>query len=147
MAPDARAASPGGTPERRLTAEYVAARVLIDATSFDEAAPKILEAICTTLGWEHGALWMVDREADTLRCDVMWTDRPDALGEFHAVSRRLTFAAGSACPAASGPPRSLPGFPTWPSDINFPRAAVAAREGLHAALRRSRCCCAAKCSA
>ncbi len=133
MAPDARAASPGGTPERRLTAEYVAARVLIDATSFDEAAPKILQAICTTLGWEHGALWMVDRETDTLRCDVMWTDRPDALGEFHAISRRLTFRRGIGLPGRTWATAAPAWIPDVVRDSNFPRAAIAAREGLHAA--------------
>ena len=35
---------------RRLTAEYAAARVLVDAATFDEAAPHILEAICTMVG-------------------------------------------------------------------------------------------------
>ena len=80
------AARPGDPrfSERRLTAEYVAARVLLDATSFEEAAPKILEAICSTLGWEHGALWIVDRETDTLRCAEIWTTASAAFPEFDA---------------------------------------------------------------
>ena len=77
-------ARPGAPLERRLTAEYVAARVLLDASSFEEAAPKILEAICLTLGWEHGALWTVDREVDGLRCTEMWTH---ALGKLPRVRR------------------------------------------------------------
>ena len=86
-------ARPGAPLERRLTAEYVAARVLLDASSFEEAAPKILEAICLTLGWEHGALWTVDRETDGLRCTEMWTSPSASFPEFDALSRRTTFRA------------------------------------------------------
>ena len=56
MTPEAARPGDPRFSDRRLTAEYVAARVLVDANSFEEAAPKILEAICSTLGWEHGAL-------------------------------------------------------------------------------------------
>lgn len=46
----------GGSGERRLTTEYVAARALLDATSIEEAASGILQAICESLAWEHAAL-------------------------------------------------------------------------------------------
>ena len=51
---------------RRLTAEYIAARALLDAATLDEAAPKILAAIGDSLDWTHGALWVVDGELDAL---------------------------------------------------------------------------------
>ena len=54
--------------QQRLAAEYATARVLAEAATLKEATPQILEAICTILGWEHGALWGVDREAGLLRC-------------------------------------------------------------------------------
>ena len=133
MVPDAPAARTAGQAERRLTAEYIAARVLLDATSFDEAAPKILEAICSTLGWEYGALWIVDREADALRCAEIWTASPAHFAEFDAMSRRLTFKRGVGLPGrvwTSGEPAWIPDVVR---DANFPRAAVGAREGLHAA--------------
>lgn len=38
---------------RRLTAEHVAARALVESATFGDAAPKILEAICEALGWEY----------------------------------------------------------------------------------------------
>jgi two-component system sensor histidine kinase/response regulator len=119
--------------DRRLTAEYIAARVLVDAASFDEASPKILEAICSTLGWEHGAVWAVDRDADVLRCVEIWTSPSASLPEFNAISRRLTFHRGIGLPGrvwASGEPAWIPDVVR---DTNFPRAAVGAREGLHAA--------------
>ena len=126
-------ARPGAPLERRLTAEYVAARVLLDATSFEEAAPKILEAICSTLGWEHGAVWTVDREMDVLRCTEMWTSPSASFPEFDALSRRTTFRRGIGLPGrvwATGEPAWIPDVVR---DTNFPRAPVGAREGLHAA--------------
>ena len=66
-------ASVGGSGTRRVSVEHVTARALVDAATFAEAAPKILQAICESLGWEHGALWRIDREAAVLRCVEIWT--------------------------------------------------------------------------
>jgi two-component system sensor histidine kinase/response regulator len=122
-----------GFGKRRLTAEHVAARVLVDAVTFAEAAPKILEAICETLGWEHGALWTIDREADVLRCAEIWTSPLVSLPEFKAISRQTAFARGIGLPGRVW----ADGQPVWIPDVvhdtNFPRAPIAAREGLHAA--------------
>ena len=40
MAMEARAITAGGSGERRLTTEYVAARALLDASSIEEAASR-----------------------------------------------------------------------------------------------------------
>ena len=118
---------------RRLTAEYATARVLVDAATFDEAAPHILEAICTMVGWQHGAMWVVDREADVLRCAEIWTASTGRFPKFDAISRETRFPRGVGLPGrvwATGEPAWIPDVVR---DSNFPRAAVADREGLHAA--------------
>jgi PAS domain S-box-containing protein len=133
MAHEGRTLGSGRPAERRLTAEYVAARALLDATTIDDAAPKILEAICDTLGWEHGALWTIDREADALRCARIWNSPLVRFPEFDTISRSITFQRGTGLPGrvwASGEPVWIPDVVL---DSNFPRAAIAAREGLHAA--------------
>ncbi len=132
MAPDTSAIG-GGLVDRRLTAEHVAARVLLEATTFEEAAPRILEAICEDLGWEHGALWTIDRQADVLRCAEICTLPTLSFPEFDAISRRSTFVRGVGLPGrvwASGQPAWIPDVV---HDTNFPRAPFAAREGLHGA--------------
>ena len=53
---------------RRLHAQYLTARALAESSSLREAAPKVLKAICDSLGFEHGALWRVDPAARVLRC-------------------------------------------------------------------------------
>ena len=123
----------GPQVDPRLTAEHVTARALVDATSIDDAAPKILEAICGTLGWEHGALWEVDREAGALRCTHIWTGPGATFPEFTALSRQKTFAPGFGLPGRVWSTREPAWIPDVVKDTNFPRAPVAAREGLHAA--------------
>ena len=133
MTPDA-APRPGRSGERRLTAEHVAARALLSARSMDEAAPKILEAICDAFGWEHGALWTVDRAADVLRCTDIWQSSDGSFREFASISRATTFRRGTGLPGRVWET----GKPAWIADVtadeNFPRAAVALREGLHGAI-------------
>jgi len=122
-----------GAGGRRLTAEHVAARVLVEAATFDEAAPKILEAICESLGWQHGALWTIDRDADVLRCVEIWTAPSVSFPAFDAASRQARFARGVGLPGRVWAAAKPSWIPDVVRDANFPRAPVAAREGLHAA--------------
>ena len=122
-----------GPPGRRLTAEYAAARVLVDATTFDEAAPRILEAICATVGWEHGALWVIDHQADVLWCSQIWTAPSAHFPEFNAISRASRFGRGTGLPGRVWATREPAWIPDVVQDANFPRATIAADEGLHAA--------------
>ena len=79
---------------RRLTAEYIAAHALLDAATLDEAAPKILAAICESLEWAHGALWVIDHAIDALRCVHIWNAPSTHFPEFDAASRAATFTRG-----------------------------------------------------
>ncbi len=132
MALDESAAA-GGSRNRRLTAEHVAARALVDAATFAEAAPKILEAICESFGWEHGALWVVDRDAAVLRCVEIWSPPSVSFPAFDAVSRQTTFPRGVGLPGRVWADAKPVWIPDVVLDTNFPRAPIAAREGLHAA--------------
>ena len=122
-----------GHAKRRLTAEHVAARALVESATFGEAAPKILEAICEALGWEYGALWRIDQETHVLRCVDTWTSSSVQFPEFDRLSRQVTFGEGVGLPGRVW----MTGQPAWIPDVvhdtNFPRAEVAGREGLHGA--------------
>ena len=123
----------GGHADRRLTAEHATARALIESTTLEEATPRILQAICEALGWEHGAFWSIDTEADALKCTHIWTAPGLDFSEFNATSHGSMFARGIGLPGrvwASGQPAWIPDVV---KDRNFPRAPIAAREGLHAA--------------
>jgi PAS domain S-box-containing protein len=130
---DATHAPVAGGRDRRLTAEHVTARALLSATTIDEAAPRILEAICQSLGWDHGALWTIDHAAGVLRCAEIW-NRPDArFPEFDAASRAATFPPGRGLPGRVWTSRQPAWIPDVTLDQNFPRAPIASREGLHGA--------------
>jgi two-component system sensor histidine kinase/response regulator len=133
MIPQPRVLTGDGLAERRLKAEHVVARALVEASTFADAGPRILEAICKALDWEHGGLWEVDRQSDVLRCAEIWTPASVSFPEFTAISRTSTFPRGVGLPGrvwSSGEPARIPDVVC---DSNFPRASVAAREGLHGA--------------
>jgi PAS domain S-box-containing protein len=119
--------------EVRLRAQHAATRVLAEAATLPEAAPRILEAICRSLGWAIGALWSVDLAADYLVCVESWRDPAGRFPEFEAITHRTPFAKGVGLPGRIW----ASGDSAWIRDVvrdtNFPRAAVAAREGLHGA--------------
>jgi two-component system, sensor histidine kinase and response regulator len=133
MVLDARGSSVEAHATRRLTAEHVAARALVESATFGDAAPKILQAICEALDWEYGALWRIDADAKTLLCVDTWRSSADAFAEFDRVSRGITFSHGVGLPGRVW----STGQPAWIPDVvrdpNFPRAAIADREGLHSA--------------
>jgi PAS domain S-box-containing protein len=119
--------------ERRLAAEHTVTLVLAESPTLREATPKILQAICESLGWEMGAFWSVDQQANVLRCGDIWHSPAINLAKFETLSRQTTFAPGIGLPGrvwATGEPAWIPDVTR---DANFPRAPVAAQEGLHAA--------------
>jgi PAS domain S-box-containing protein len=119
--------------ERRLAAQYTATQVLAESPRPADAVPAILQAVCDRLGWEVGAMWRADAEAGVLRCTDLWHAPAARVPEFTALCRRITFAPGVGLPGrvwADGGPAWIPDVV---KDSNFPRAPVAAREGLHGA--------------
>lgn len=120
--------------ERRLSAQYSIARILAEATTLAEAAPKILQAIGENLNWEVGLLWTPDAEAQVLRCTAYWQLPHSAHPQFEQASFAFTFTRGIGLPGRIW----ASGQPAWIRDVreddNFARARHAVREGLHAAL-------------
>jgi PAS domain S-box-containing protein len=116
--------------EQRLLAQHRVARILAEAATVEEATPKILQAVCECMGWHVGVLWRIDREADVLCCAEMWRTPSLEAVQFEAVTRTGTFSRGSGLPGrvwASGAPAYIADVIR---DPNFPRADIAAGEGL-----------------
>jgi PAS domain S-box-containing protein len=119
--------------EGRLAAQYAVTRVLAEAGTLSAASPQILQAIGEGLDWDLAVLWVVDAQADVLRCVDAWhgTDRP--VEQFEALTRASTFERGIGLPGRvwqSGRPAVIADVVL---DRNFPRAHAAAAEGLHGA--------------
>jgi PAS domain S-box-containing protein len=120
--------------DRRLATQSAISRALADSTTLNEAAPKIMQAISESEGWNFGAIWEVDRKTNVLRCLEAW-HQPELLAEeMMAKTRALTFAFNIGLPGrvwASGKPLLIPDIA---KDDNYPRAPFAKKIGLHSAL-------------
>ena len=119
--------------ERHLAAQNVTTCVLVESATLAEAMPRVLEAVCKGLDWVMGARWSVDSKAHVLRCAEMHVARPRLLQEMVEVNRCVTFAHGVGLPGRVW----STGRAAWIADVvhepNFPRAAAAAKDGLHGA--------------
>ncbi|MBI2472917.1 MAG: EAL domain-containing protein [Planctomycetes bacterium] len=119
--------------EQRLNAEHAVTRILSESATLHEASQKILQVVCECLKWDFGGIWMIDRKAGVLRCEEIWHVPSLEAKEFTAVTRQMTFSPGIGLPGRI----QASAKPTWivnvVHDTNFPRAPVAAKEGLHAA--------------
>ena len=119
--------------EERLRVQHTVAQILAEAATIEEAAPRILRAMGECLGWDVGALWRVDREAEALRCVELWHKASIEVPEFERVSREFTFVPGLGLPGRVWSSLEPEYVPDVVPDENFPRAPIAEREGLHAA--------------
>ena len=119
--------------EQHLFAQNRITRVLSEASSFQEAVPKILKAVCECLEWHVGVAWYVNRDAGVLRCGDLWRKPSPEFSRFETATRRSTVASGSGLAGrvwATGTPAYI--FDVA-RDSQIDRAEVAAREGLHGA--------------
>ena len=121
-------------PSVSSTVLYETARVLADSATYAEAVPRILGAVGEALGWEYGALWDVDPRAGVLRCAATWSAAPAAFESFAATSRDRTFLPGEGLPGRVWASGTAAWIPDVLCDPNFPRAPMAARDGLRSAL-------------
>ena len=119
--------------ERRRTARLAVTEVVAQADSMGEATPRILQAICESLGCDVGSLWTVDPLAQVLQCREVWHTSSIRATSFADACREWIFPSGIGLPGRVWATSA----PTWISDVtsedNFPRAQMAAAEGLHAA--------------
>jgi PAS domain S-box-containing protein len=119
--------------EDRLRVQHTVAQTLAEAATIEEATPRILRAMGECLGWDVGALWRVDREAEALRCVELWHKASIEVPEFERVSREFTFVPGLGLPGRVWSSLEPDYIPDVVPDENFPRGSIAEREGLHAA--------------
>ena len=118
--------------ENRLAARFATTRVLAECATFAEAAPRVLETLCTGLGWDAGAVWEPDGEVRVLRCRQVWQPLGTPPLESLEMSRRIVL------PECVGLPGRVwrNGEVEWVADVGpdgrCPRGLIAAAEGLHA---------------
>ena len=118
--------------EQWLRARNAANSVLVAASSFAEAAPRLLQGLGEALAWQQGAVWKVEARWNVLRCVATWHESSIRSSAFEEVSRRRTFAPGVGLPGRVWRSRRPEWITRASTDTNFPRAPLARQEGLNA---------------
>ena len=119
--------------EARRAAGYAVTRVLAEATTLAAAAPRILQAVGTSLDWEMGAIWRLEEAEGHLRCVEVWHVPELRAPEFEKLTRTASFSSGVGFPGRVWAEDKPSWIPDVVHDPNFPRALYAAEEGLHGA--------------
>jgi PAS domain S-box-containing protein len=119
--------------DERRSVLHAVTQILAESSTLSEATPRVVQRVCDSLGWHIGAIWEVDRDAGKLRCAGVWHVGSENFPTFEKLSLAHLFEKGIGLPGrvwASGKPAWIPDVV---HDANFPRAAAAHQEGLHAA--------------
>jgi two-component system, NtrC family, sensor kinase len=119
--------------EMRRAALLAVTNILAEADSLEATIDKTLKTLGESLGWDVGAFWLVDAQRNLLCCQAVWHRPTLQAPKFLEMTRSTKFAPGMGLPG-----RVLEtGLPAWVADVvgdaSFPRAKVAASEGLHGA--------------
>ncbi|MCY7384750.1 MAG: diguanylate cyclase [Microcoleus sp. CAN_BIN18] len=145
--------------KKRQAAQYAVARIMSESGSLESATPKIMQAICESLGWDIGELWTPVDEKETKfdaedTCDPVpflltvpdsnvedmplllrvgvWR-RGSEVGEFVENCQQITLEPGAGLPGIVW----NTGYPQWITDLlkdrNFVRSDLAAKAGLRSA--------------
>jgi signal transduction histidine kinase/integral membrane sensor domain MASE1/CheY-like chemotaxis protein len=123
--------------ERRLSGSLSVTRILAESPALTDALPRILQRICKTFAWEVGAMWAVNADETALCCLKVWpslgpSEAPGG-SKFESMSLAQKFAPGIGLPGRVWKDLKPVWIPDVGKDDNFPRAAAASAEGLHAA--------------
>ena len=118
--------------EQHLRAQYAVIEALAHSSTIEQAASWVLRAVAESVGWPVGAMWIVDKTADCLRCVDFWADAAVDATAFEKATRASRFKRGF------GPGRTWEmSSPAWIVDVTaeekFSRRESALAAGLHAA--------------
>ena len=117
--------------ERRLISQYAVTRALSEATTLEEAVPKVLQAIGETLEWNLCVFWRVDKASGVLRCLDLWSSQSVATDPFIQDTWQRVLTPGESLPGgiwASGKSAWLTGVVVG---TNVPDGAQPRHGGFH----------------
>ena len=115
---------------QQLVAEHEVGRILAGAADITDAAPAVLQALGTALGWDACIFWQPDPKAKLLRCLAVWHAAGLPLAAFEAEARLRTFSAGSDLPGRVWAGGAHVWTPDAAADPDGPWGAFAAQCGL-----------------
>ncbi|MBI5366271.1 MAG: response regulator [Planctomycetes bacterium] len=84
--------------ERRLDLQRDVAHILAESGAETEVLSRVLEAICTRMGWQVAGLWSYDEQNRVLGLALLWTPPAPAWHAFAHASKALVFSPGLGVP-------------------------------------------------
>ncbi len=118
----------------RFAIEHGVTRILAEAGSIADAAPRIIRLVCETLGWACGSRWEPDQGGEAIRCAETWGVASADVEAFLEATRRLP---PSTQPGGLNRRAWAKGEPLWMRDVTqeatFRRAPDALKAGLRSA--------------
>jgi two-component system cell cycle sensor histidine kinase/response regulator CckA len=119
--------------EYRQRVQLAISQILVEARTLHEAIPDLLQAICETMEWDVGNLWLVDREAQALRWVTQWRIPGLETEVFSAATHEVIVKRGEGLPGQVWVSRQ----PTWIQDfsqeVSGAKDSIAVDQGLCAA--------------
>jgi signal transduction histidine kinase/integral membrane sensor domain MASE1/CheY-like chemotaxis protein len=119
--------------ERIHEAELAITRTLAGSTTLETAAPKIIRAVCATLEWDIGSLWIVTPDKAEMRDVGIWAMPGLSFPGFEAATRNTRMERGRGLPGRVWATGRSAFIADVSRDDNFPRGPVAVSEGIHGA--------------
>lgn len=117
--------------QERWNLSYSITGMLSEASDAQTAVDNILSTVGAALGFVAGSFWAVDELHAALRSTTFWTRDDHQYPSFELVTRVRSFHYGDGLPGTSWKARHAVWFTDITKESNFPRASVAALEGLH----------------
>src|SRR5215471_2003588 len=118
--------------ERHLRAQYAVIEALANSSTIEAAAAWVLRAVADAVEWQVGAMWLVDKTADRLRCIDFWCADGIAASAFERETRQSQFRRGVG-PGRTWEMRDAAWIVDVTREPKFSRRQSAALAGLHAA--------------
>ncbi|MGH2515245.1 MAG: PAS domain S-box protein, partial [Ktedonobacterales bacterium] len=84
--------------DRRRALDLAISRVLAEVSSLEEGAPRLLEALAGSIGWETAGLWLPNARTRRLECAALWSAPGVQVTEFHMLEKERTFGPGEKSP-------------------------------------------------
>lgn len=120
--------------DQRLNIQFAVSETLAETLSLREISTQVVKIIGKELGWEYGALWMVDEADKKLKCIGTWNQPSSLINEFKEKSSKMQFAYGEGLPGDVWET----GKPQWITDLytsnKFMRSDIAKKVGLHSGI-------------
>lgn len=105
-----------------------------NAKDLNETIQNILRLVCEATGWVVGEAWIPNADGSLLELHLARYSRDPEMVEFHRDSASFTFARGVGLPGRAWESRKAVWIEDVTQDANFPRAELARRAGLKAAV-------------